>query len=838
MIKTRKKNELITKTCLAVGLLFLVLFGAKLALAIDRFQVGEAVTIGDFIYDDDYVATTTDCYLSVGKPDPSTELIVDNQKMNASTTGWHFYTFTPDPIVGVWSAAITCGTEGVDLAIEDKSFYLFSDNSSTTIAMAVWNNATRSLSTSTLSSGGALATEAYIDIATTTIINSTTGNYDKLVVLINNASSSLAINIPSSINPTITNASSSLYALLSGLMTTNTETITGEITNASSSLAINIANSQFALDTTIGNASTSLYSTLNASIVNASSSLSSLIGAITFDTSNLATVGSVTDLSEQLTAASTSLAIAIPSAINPTITSASSSLASLIGAIHLDTSGLATSGDITILAEQITSASSSLALAIPSALTSSFDTVNTGVANASSSLYALLSGLMTTNTDTITGQITNASSSLANNITDSQFALDIVIGNASTSLYSTLNASIVNASSSLASLISAITFDTSNLATIGSITDLSDQLNAASTSLAIAIPSAINPTITSASSSLASLITAAENILGGKIENASTSLASQISSSTQSGSVNNWYVAMSNVDRVLIGEKYKAKIYVTNSNSVPTNLAVAPKISLYNNNGDPVTENISMTLGTSTGSYSYSYTIPDLAEGLWEAEVKTEVESGKIITTNDYFAIEGSPAEVRINSVSDAVAVSGGLEVTAEAFIKNEGNADYEYHYEWCTVSNVNDVCRGGHDLFYGSNSKLIEVGSSTVKYLTATVPSAGNYYFKLVVYYGMEKSGASRYFTATAPVIVNPPTPPAPPGGGGGGGGEGGGVPTSCNGADFNHDKKVNSIDFSILLAFWKTAWPFKNPCVDTNNDKKVNSADFSILMYQWSKK
>lgn len=58
------------------------------------------------------------------------------------------------------------------------------------------------------------------------------------------------------------------------------------------------------------------------------------------------------------------------------------------------------------------------------------------------------------------------------------------------------------------------------------------------------------------------------------------------------------------------------------------------------------------------------------------------------------------------------------------------------------------------------------------------------------------------------------------------------------CVGADFNHDSKVNSIDFSIMLAFWKTLFPFKNPCVDINGDLQVNSIDFSILLYQWGQK
>ena len=80
-------------------------------------------------------------------------------------------------------------------------------------------------------------------------------------------------------------------------------------------------------------------------------------------------------------------------------------------------------------------------------------------------------------------------------------------------------------------------------------------------------------------------------------------------------------------------------------------------------------------------------------------------------------------------------------------------------------------------------------------------------------------------------------------PGRGGGGGGGGDNSPVldvsnvSCIGADFNHDGKVNSIDFSIMLAFWKTSSPFKNSCADVNTDNQVNSIDFSILLYQWGK-
>jgi hypothetical protein len=145
--------------------------------------------------------------------------------------------------------------------------------------------------------------------------------------------------------------------------------------------------------------------------------------------------------------------------------------------------------------------------------------------------------------------------------------------------------------------------------------------------------------------------------------------------------------------------------------------------------------------------------------------------------------------------------------------------------------------------VYYGTAAKFINPGEDFDTTLSATVPTAGNYYFKLVVYFGADSSGSSRSFTAVGT---------SGSGGGlsgGGGGGGGGPAPTtnpnvanvvvsaggSCSGADFNHDKKVNSVDFSILLAFWKTNFPFLNPCVDINGDKKVNSVDFSILLSQW---
>lgn len=53
-----------------------------------------------------------------------------------------------------------------------------------------------------------------------------------------------------------------------------------------------------------------------------------------------------------------------------------------------------------------------------------------------------------------------------------------------------------------------------------------------------------------------------------------------------------------------------------------------------------------------------------------------------------------------------------------------------------------------------------------------------------------------------------------------------------SCPGADLNKDKKVNLIDFSILLFYWGTS----NTCADQNHNGKVDLIDFSIMLYNWT--
>jgi len=224
-----------------------------------------------------------------------------------------------------------------------------------------------------------------------------------------------------------------------------------------------------------------------------------------------------------------------------------------------------------------------------------------------------------------------------------------------------------------------------------------------------------------------------------------------------------WTVYLSDFGEVLAGNTYRAKLWVLNYESVPTDTYATPTLTIYDAVRNKVVENVEMTK-ISTGIYEYTYSVPSSAvQGVWETDVSVEVEAGKIIKRNDYWEVEGSPAQVKINSITDNTIPS----ISANVTISNEGSAGYEYQYEWCVVSSEDNTCGGGDDIFYSSAAKYIQAGEDWNTALNATVSNTGSYWFKVVVYYGTEKSGASQTFTAVEEEEEEAPTP----GGGGGGG-------------------------------------------------------------------
>jgi uncharacterized membrane protein YgcG len=303
-----------------------------------------------------------------------------------------------------------------------------------------------------------------------------------------------------------------------------------------------------------------------------------------------------------------------------------------------------------------------------------------------------------------------------------------------------------------------------------------------------------------------------------------------------------WTVSTSDFGTVNAGSNYLANVTTVYSGTL-TDSANLPTVTIYDPNRNVVVNGAAMTR-TATGTYSYSYTTAaNATEGTWESVFSATVESGKTLPGNDYWEVAGAPPQVIINSIVDDTIPN----IAANLTITNEGLTGYEYQYEWCVVSDINNLCGGGDDEFNGSAAKYINPGDSFNTNLSATVSTAGNYYFKVIVYYGTDNSRASRSFTAVQESSSGG-------GGGGSGGGSGGSSGgsggssnqtveitqpgTQCIRADFNCDGRVNSIDFSILLYFWKSKPPFSNKYVDINKDAKIDSVDFSIMLFEWSKK
>ncbi len=227
---------------------------------------------------------------------------------------------------------------------------------------------------------------------------------------------------------------------------------------------------------------------------------------------------------------------------------------------------------------------------------------------------------------------------------------------------------------------------------------------------------------------------------------------------------------------------------------------------------DGVSTNSTTTVTGLTNDTSYDFRVSAI-NAIGQGSPSTEVT-----------ATPGAPAQVLILSVTDTSVPS----IVTSVRITNEGFTAYEYQYTWCVTNSDVNLCGGGDDVFSASAAKLIQPGENWDTNLSSTVLSTGNYWFHLAVEFGSDSSHASQSFAAVS----------APQGGGSSGGGRSSRKARSCIGADINHDKIVNLIDFSILMVFYNELPPFGNPCADINNDNKVSVVDFSILLTQWGKK
>lgn len=89
-----------------------------------KIAPGDTVTLGEFVFDDNFIATTTPC--TIGITDPLNVVVVPSTTpMTANADGWHYYNYitATSAISGTWPSVMKCGSAAAgDLVKVDKSF--------------------------------------------------------------------------------------------------------------------------------------------------------------------------------------------------------------------------------------------------------------------------------------------------------------------------------------------------------------------------------------------------------------------------------------------------------------------------------------------------------------------------------------------------------------------------------------------------------------------------------------------------------------------------------------------------------------------------------------------
>lgn len=832
---------------------------------------GSPITIGEFVYDDDYVATTTPCNITIS--DPASSIVVNNASMTADSTGWHYYIYSvpSNAAEGSWPTSMSCGNAGVDLVRMDKTFLVDGTyrNSTSSIATSIWSAASRTLTSfGTLLSDINNNTDARVAEATSTILTAV-NNVNSTVL---DASSSISSQIQTTnvavaaVDTKVLSASSSLSSQILSV-----SSLISALNNIS---AFDVWNSGTRTLTSFGTLATDIISNTDLRIGQATSTI----------------LASISGVDNNILSASSSLATQIQTA-NSNILSASSTigtrLTSIVGLITAlnnisaaDVWGYTTRTltSFGTLATDINSNTDTRIAQATSTILASISDLDGKVLGASSSLSAQIQ-IVNTAVNNVNSNVLSASSSLSTQILANSALIQSLNNISAADVWAYSSRSLTDYATSTVS-DAVWNRASSQLTSVGSIGKLlADNIDAQISSVsggggltAADVWAYTNRTLSDYSTSsiaaavwtnstreltnygnnlsaadvwntLTSTLTTANSIGRLLRDNVDTTITSRAATSSVSG----WSTTLTSSASVQVNSTYRTKLTVKNAQGFTATPYSAPTITLYDAARNIVASAIPMT-SISTGVYEYTYSVPtNAAQGVWESVVVTQVESGQTVNNNDYWLVAGSPAQVIINNVTTIASTTNN--VVGNLTITNEGLAGYEYQYEWCVVTSESNVCGGGDDTYRGTGAKFINPGEDWNTNLTATVPANGNYYFKTIVYFGTERSGSSRTFTMSVYPTNNNNNNGGNTGGGNSGGGNSGGnvtlpqIPADngtkvCNGADLNLDNKVNLTDFSIMMAFWKTKAPFKNACVDINLDSKVDTKDFSILMGQWGTK
>jgi len=115
----------------------------------------------------------------------------------------------------------------------------------------------------------------------------------------------------------------------------------------------------------------------------------------------------------------------------------------------------------------------------------------------------------------------------------------------------------------------------------------------------------------------------------------------------------------------------------------------------------------------------------------------------------------------------------------------------------------------------YDLDSEILEMGDHTTKSQAVTPDTLKSPFSESLAF----RVGDKDTLAGKLPGLLTPAAPAA-----------------VCNkNGDINNDKKINIVDFSIMLYFWKQRNP-SNLCADINGDGIVNLFDFSIMLFWWT--
>lgn len=201
-------------------LLFLVFSFFAIDFAYASYQKiapGDTITLGEFVFDDDFVATTTACTIGITSP-LNVEVVSSTTPMTANNDGWHYYNYTTpgNAVSGVWPSVMICGTaQRGDLVMVDKSFIVdWSVVSTSTIKEVVDESLT--VATSSL----AAAINAHTDTQASGIVSAVN-------LVTESASSSLPSTIWSFSGRTLTSFGTLVADIASAVWTSLVRTLTG-----------------------------------------------------------------------------------------------------------------------------------------------------------------------------------------------------------------------------------------------------------------------------------------------------------------------------------------------------------------------------------------------------------------------------------------------------------------------------------------------------------------------------------------------------------------------------------------------------------------------------------